>query len=634
MKNNLRNMPGREATFNKTRTGLVGFDWDISKSATSSYSLRLRANGYENVLHTGPIDPTWADEDGSSLGSTDFENGNLIDGRDTFLNMGFGDYKFLYGDVYTKSDVPQDRDPWTMHELPSHRGNPYWGWGSTVVGGTSVKVLNQKERNATIKLDLDAQIGRYNRAKVGIDAKLISLNNLNLSQFSGFVGGNTQNYYQAHPSLFSAYVQDRFDIGDLVIDIGLRWDRMNPRATFPVEAGGGREGPQVDAPVRNVFSPRVGVAHPVTDRTQFRFSYGQFYQPPPLDLMFAGINVRNDFHWTVGGDKDLDFSKTTAFEVGFTSLLSDDLVLDVVGYYRDFEGNIAIRYWQPSWEVVPYPFYANQDYGNSKGLDVTLKRRLVKYLSLDVSYSLQVARGTGDQPELIPSPGEEINPITGELIESPVRLFPLDIDRTHSVSARANLYLPNDFRQGTLLGSMLRNTSCYLIQGFTSGGFTSVATPEGAAGLGAQFTDYRSLRGIASKFTHIRITKRFPIGKRISISGYTEVRNLIQWNARKGDFPASSGYNASTMTLIRKEFSTGDGVQFPQFIGSYTTEPVPAYAGDPEASAIAPLRDYNNDGSISRSEQFVAERLSQLISDGWNAGGSPRLVRFGIGVDF
>ncbi len=630
VKNNLLNMPGRTAFLNKTRNGLFGFDWDIAKSAQSSYSLRLRASAYENELHTGPIDPRWADRDGSSLGQVDFRTGELIEERGTFLNFAFSDYKMLYGDVYTKGDVPAERDPWTANELAAHRGNPYWGWGSQVVGGTSTQVLNQRERNAAIKLDLDAQINRYNRAKVGLDIKVISLGNLNLSQFSGFAGANTQNYYQTHPSLISAYVQDRIDIGDLVVDVGLRWDRMNPRATFPVEAGGGPDMPQVQAPVRNVFSPRVGVAHPVTDRTQFRFSYGQFYQPPAFDLMYAGKNVQNDFIWSVVGDKDLDYSKTTAFEVGFTSLLNDNLVLDVVGYYRDFEGNIAVRYWEPSWFSAPMPFFTNQDYGNSKGIDVTLKRRMVRYLALTVSYSLQAARGTGGRPEFQPRPGQQVNPVTGEYIEPPVRFYPLDNDRTHSLNVQANVLLPNDFKAGTKLGAVLRNTSYYLILGATSGGFAGIRTPESVLNVGSNFTDFRSLRGISNKITHLRAAKRFLVGKGRSISVFTEIRNLIQWNARKGFFPAST----SQLTQIRREFSTGDGVKFPQLIGSYTADPIPDYENDPQATDIAALRDYNNDGSISRAEQFVAERMNQAILDGWNAGGTARLVRFGLELTF
>ena len=429
------------------------------------------------------------------------EDGNIVDGRSTFLNFGFGDYEFLYGDIYDKVDAVTIEeqygvDRWEEH-LPSSSatGNALWGWGSLVDGGTSLDVLNQKERNATIKLDLDAQVDRYNRMKMGVDFKIISLNGLNLTNFGGITSGNTQNYYHAHPSVFSAYIQDRIDVGDLVVDLGLRWDRMDARSQFPVEAGAGLDAPQEDAPVRNAVSPRVGVAHPITDRTQFRFSYGQFYQPPGFDLMFAQKNVQSDYIWSITGDKDLDFSKTSAFEVGFTSLLSDDIVLDVVGYYRDFEGNLSVRYWQPSYATSPMPFYCNQDYGNVRGMDITLKKRFNRYFAYNVAYSLQVARGTGSTPGFYERPDRLVDTITGEYIEPPVRYWAVDNDRTHYISGQFNLRLPEDFQQGTFFGKVLRNSSYFLVQGFGTGGFTSVRTPESLSGSRVALTDPNSLRG-------------------------------------------------------------------------------------------------------------------------------------------
>ena len=633
IQNNLLNMAGREASYNRTKNLVLGIDWDLTKSATSSYALRGRFSGYENDRHFGPIDPSWA---GNPTGVVDFRDGNINDGRGTLLNFGFGDYDFLYGDIYDKIDavtVEEEYgiDRWDQH-LPtsSATGNMIWGWGSLVDGGTSIDVLNQKEQSATIKLDLDAQLDRYNRVKMGIDWKIISLNALNLTNFGGLTSGDTQNYYRSHPSLFSAYFQDRVDVGDLVVDFGLRWDRMDPRSMFPEEAGAGPASPHVEAPVRNVLSPRIGIAHPVTDRTQFRFSYGHFYQPPPFDLMFAQKNVQSSYTWSITGDKDLDYSKTTAFEVGFTWLMTEDLVLDAVGYYRDFEGNMAVRYWIPAYDSRPFPFYSNQDNGNTKGVDITLKKRFNKYFSYNIAYSMQVARGTGSTPGFYTRPDRLVDTVTGEYIEPPVNFWPVNNDRTHNVTAQFNLRLPEDFQEGTFLGNTLKNTSYYLVQGFSSGGFTNVRTPQALSGSRVALTDPNSLRGRSGKSTSLRVTKNFNVSRGIKLSAYVEILNMIQWDVNKDYFPVST----AQLEAIENEFSTGSGVTGTQYIGSYTTSPVSAYVGNPVAVYQAALRDYNNDGAISRSEQFVAERLNQAIIDGWNAGGTPRVWRFGFEYDF
>ena len=114
------------------------------------------------------------------------------------------------------------------------------------------------------------------------------------------------------------------------------------------------------------------------------------------------------------------------------------------------------------------------------------------------------------------------------------------------------------------------------------------------------------------------------------VTAFVEVLNLIQWDANKDVFATSS----AQLETIENEFSTGSGVAGTQYIGNYTDDPVAAYVDNAEAVAIAALRDYNNDGVISRSEQFVAERLNRAITDGWNAGGTARQWRMGVQFDF
>ncbi|MEA2062620.1 MAG: hypothetical protein U9P14_02875, partial [Gemmatimonadota bacterium] len=239
--------------------------------------------------------------------------------------------------------------------------------------------------------------------------------------------------------------------------------------------------------------------------------------------------------------------------------------------------------------------------------------------------------GTGSVPNFYINPGRLTYETTGEYIMPPVRYWPVGNDRTHSLAAQFNLRLPDDFQQGSALGSVLKNSSYFFIQGFGTGGFTSVRTPEALSGARVTLIDPNSLRGKSSKYTHLRLRKRFPFGKQMSLSAFCEIRNLIQWDSRKGYFPASN----AQLDVIQKELSVGSGgVAGTSYIGSYKADRVAAYEGNPVAMQQARQRDYNKDGSISRSEQFVAERLNRAIIDGWNAGGTPRLWRFGFQFDF
>ena len=50
--------------------------------------------------------------------------------------------------------------------------------------------------------------------------------------------------------------------------------------------------PAPKAPVKDQWSPRLGIGYPITDRIAFHFSYGQFYQFPDLINMYNYSNYQ------------------------------------------------------------------------------------------------------------------------------------------------------------------------------------------------------------------------------------------------------------------------------------------------------------------------------------------------------
>ena len=114
------------------------------------------------------------------------------------------------------------------------------------------------------------------------------------------------------------------------------------------------------------------MAFPVTDKSQLRFAYGVFTQLPSMIFIYSGSNPG-----------DLDMARTDAFEAGITYLLSDDVILDLVAYYRDIDGNLATKeffrdYWMEHTERrvrTSTTGYTNKDNGNIKGMDLTIRKR-------------------------------------------------------------------------------------------------------------------------------------------------------------------------------------------------------------------------------------------------------------------
>ena len=174
-------------------------------------------------------------------------------------------------------------------------------------------------------------------------------------------------------------MEDRLDLGDVVVVGGLRYDYYDTRASRPFvsdtlgntvcvppdlelrrgHADNGRHdrpGFDPDNPTgtfvrdksHNYLSPHVQVSFPVTDRTNFRLSYSHQVQTPDFALLLGGINTdlgNTNTNQVYGSD--LDFGKTIAFEFGIRHAFSDDMVLDVAAYNKDIVSDPAARLVTP-----------------------------------------------------------------------------------------------------------------------------------------------------------------------------------------------------------------------------------------------------------------------------------------------
>ncbi|MEA2063773.1 MAG: carboxypeptidase-like regulatory domain-containing protein, partial [Gemmatimonadota bacterium] len=241
------------------------------------------------------------------------------------------------------------------------------------------------DKKYNFKVDWDNQLDRYNRTKAGIDLHLFDNNNYN----AGW-SNPTLTTIDNKPIMLSAYIQNRLDLGDFVLDAGLRMDMVDPKGD---EVSPYKNGILLltERQTRKLteFAPRIGVAFPVTDRTQMRFSFGHFYQPPSWRFLLIGDMFGSQ-------QAVLDFSRTTMYEAGFTTLLSEELCLDLVGYYRNIDGDFAYRRVRhPDNPEVSRVAITNMDYGNVKGVDASIQWRYGNYLSTRVNYTLQFARNTG-----------------------------------------------------------------------------------------------------------------------------------------------------------------------------------------------------------------------------------------------
>ena len=294
--------------------------------------------------------------------------------------------------------------------------------------------LNNNElqiRNANYGTDLET-LATYNE-------------NTNTWTFTDFyvpqVLDNTSIYsdiYTVYPIEISAYIQDKMEFEDMVFDIGLRYDYFDPNVLYPSNwrnpanqdqfADPSKMSQYVETKPQTQISPRLGLSYRLGKRAALHFSYGHFFQMPPLYALYqnaaAWVVAPNDYQTTMG-NPNLEAQKTVQYEVGLWQDLGSGMDFELTLYYRDMY-NLLSAQVITTYNQIEYGLYDNKDYGNVKGL--TLKYNVnYKNITAFLNYTLQYTRANADNPlQNFNRAGQSTAPITS--------LIALEWDQRHTLN--------------------------------------------------------------------------------------------------------------------------------------------------------------------------------------------------------
>ncbi|MBN1153894.1 TonB-dependent receptor [candidate division KSB1 bacterium] len=338
-----------------------------------------------------------------------------------------------------------------------------------------------------------------------------------------------------HPIIAAYYLQDKIELSDLVLNLGLRWDY--------IDANDWRLKDPYDIKIKNGFldydqlekteghstiSPRVGISFPVTDKTVFHAQWGKFTQQPELQYLYTGWDVIGgqlaQGNQVTVGNPDLKPVKTTSYEVGFGQQLGLNASFNVTAYYKEIRDLLVLK---NRINAVPrvYAQYQNGDYGTVKGLSFNFRLRRIERVSANVNYSLQWAKGTGSTA----GAAFYITWIGNEYY--PTFVFPLDYDQRHTLSANV------DFRTNPDDGPMIAGMYPFGNLGFnllaTAGsGFPYTPKRVGDTVFAARFSTAFPVAATNSAYTNwtynfdMRVDKTINIGK-MDFNLYLWVINLL-----------------------------------------------------------------------------------------------------------
>ena len=235
-----------------------------------------------------------------------------------------------------------------------------------------------------------------------------------------------------NPATYAAYIQDKMEFEGLIVNLGVRYEVLAPGESFGRAMDHvtwnhynsltrWRNVPIVDSPTQTAISPRLGISHPITERSTIRFFTGRFHQ-------FIGLQSLYNRTWrATGPDKDLNGNgqidemeifnalvyplagefgnvhmkpeRTTNFEVGFDYNFYGDYVLGLTAFYKDQEGTLSSGGSDFFIDEPVFGFnssythaFFNRRFATSRGFELSFQKKFSQMTALYVAYNVNWAK--------------------------------------------------------------------------------------------------------------------------------------------------------------------------------------------------------------------------------------------------
>jgi len=322
-----------------------------------------------------------------------------------FYSLNFSRYQVHHRMKQGEKGDVENMPPY-QYELP---------WYYFVFDGNRLWWQDAKEISYLAKGDFTAQYHPISQLKTGFEFQYYNLEN-DLEKYEpqkSFWGKplldaellNFNSYYHYRPYQGSFYIQNKVDNDIVVMNLGLRYDFLHPRAQRPVVEWipiANEEYEQeikswAPATIKSQWSPRIGFSFPITKNDYFFINYGFFFQVPMFDYMFSGLN----FDLKKGikalyGNPDLKPEKTRAIELSYKRTFLDNWTLSFTYFNKDISGLVDTKTYLASdskAEDDGYTQYVNLAGGSSNGYELVLEKKYKTYLSGKLSYTYMRAQG-------------------------------------------------------------------------------------------------------------------------------------------------------------------------------------------------------------------------------------------------
>jgi outer membrane receptor protein involved in Fe transport len=331
----------------------------------------------------------------------------------------FHELKFTYETFNNQAHVRENPFD-SLYEVGIQRTRTSVGNVFTI-GGVDPNFLDRKSVTTAIKYELTSQVNKYHLIKLGSEYRAYDIEEeryqvrrdaaSNWQLTIDPVTSTSHNYYHKRPIQAFAYLQDKIEVEDFIMNIGARFDYFDARSKVPQNMSDPHNDDVVshpkldesaaykDASAKMQISPRLGLAFPISENGNIHASYGHFFQIPELQRLYENpeFEIIQGSFVSFLGNADLEAQRTVIYEIGLQQRLAEKLVLDLTCFYKDYRNLLGSTLYR-TFDQSEYGQYTNRDYGYVWGFTVAFDILKTGIFSANFDYTYQVAEGNGSDP--------------------------------------------------------------------------------------------------------------------------------------------------------------------------------------------------------------------------------------------
>jgi hypothetical protein len=404
---------------------------------------------------------------------------------DELLNLSGNSYVDYYGYSYTgaaQTGTVNFNDFFTQKDANGNFTRPIGAFSPNYIAGYLLDRFNYKDMAFNVGLRVDrysantkvlvdpyslyevkhvnqvagttniANGGKHPGNVTGDYVVYVNDNNSTTPTIVGYRDGN--NWYDPNgtliedPAVLKQYTNGRDPQPYLVKDNGklttMSDSTFNPNRSFT------DYNPQV------TLQPRLQFTFPISDVANFYAHYDIYAQRPyPTDygnatawdyFKLSQVAPTNEI-----SNANLRPSKTFDYEVGFQQKLNSHSALTITGFYKERKNMVALQRYVNAY---PYSYitFGNRDFSTTKGSTLLYDMRATNNFSMNVSYTLQFAEGSGSTPT---SGRGFLSSIIQEGLPNLRYLTALNYDSRHIINARF------DYRYGDGEGPTIKGRKVF-----------------------------------------------------------------------------------------------------------------------------------------------------------------------------